>query len=372
VLVILLACLSIAATWYVRNWIVAGNPVYPFFHGVLDGKHIDERVLASCENEWLRNSEGVRVFLNQMENAAGDSYRELGPVAKSLLRLKWATWDVFVTAEPNYHWKFAPMLVGFALPGFLLILVRLITGRRLNGLWTRRFWILTAGIFAFLFFYEYFITGIYLYQIISVVVPVALLALIPLGVMERSVLQVPAAVLVLLIGLAPGLGVAVVGPKDMSAVRRNGTVRFDLRPMQLDEIDVRGENGRRLGPRETFLALKFGPDYAMWRWMNANLPPGAKVLSHENRHLYIRRDITIVHMDDWDISRLYGRPWPEIREYLEAHGIIYYLHIPNEANHPVMAEGLGLGKALDTDWELLAEFGGNRLYRLREEAVAVE
>src|SRR5581483_6541024 len=35
------AAAVVALPWYVRNWIVAGNPVYPFAAGVFGGRYLD-------------------------------------------------------------------------------------------------------------------------------------------------------------------------------------------------------------------------------------------------------------------------------------------------------------------------------------------
>lgn len=364
VIAVLVVCLVIGSTWYVRNWVVAGNPVYPFFHGIFGGKNIDEDVLRSCEVEWLRNGEGVERFVSEMEANFRDQLETMGPVSRFLTRLKWVTWDMFVAAEPNYHWKFAPILVGFAVPGFVLLLVSMVSGLRSRIGSRRAFVFLTLGVFLFLLFYEYVISGIYLYQIIVIVVPISFLAIPPLRAMSAPALRAAAAILVLLIGIVPGLSVAIVGMKQMTAVRGPASARFQLPFMYLDEIDVSVAGREITSPREKFVALKFGDDYAMWTWMNDHLEENSTVLSHENRHHYLRRDIDIVHLDDCDLIRFYGKPWDDVRRYLAENDILYYLRIPNERNHPILRQ-LGLDPTLGSDWELVAEWGGNHLYRLK-------
>jgi len=354
-LAILAVSIALASTWYARNWAVAGNPVYPFFHRVLDGKRIDERVLRSCEQEWLSNGEGTRRFALELERAAGNELAAMGPFERTLRRLWWMTAGFFLIAEPNYHWKLAPCFVAWSVPGFLALAWSLGLRRRGPAPGDNRVFALIPGaLFAFFLVYEYFIAGIYLYQIIPIAVPMALLAHRPIQAMKGTLERPAAAVLVLLMGAVPGLSMAMMGPKIMSP--RIPAMVLHRLPPDPGTADV--------SPDRRFLTLKFGDDYRMWEFMNRSLPRGARVLSHENRHLYIRDDIDIVHLDDWELSRLYRRPWPRVREYLVENRILHYLRIPNERNHPIVEE-LGLERTLSTDWELLIRLGGNSLYRLK-------
>ena len=51
-----------SAVWYVRNWIVTGNPVYAFFTGIFGGKHINPDVMKSATIEWQRHGDGIGVM----------------------------------------------------------------------------------------------------------------------------------------------------------------------------------------------------------------------------------------------------------------------------------------------------------------------
>src|SRR5262249_34056144 len=50
-----LAMTAVALPWYLRNWIVAGNPLYPFAAGIFGGKY-----LAAASRYDLNQSLGVR------------------------------------------------------------------------------------------------------------------------------------------------------------------------------------------------------------------------------------------------------------------------------------------------------------------------
>ena len=45
ILIILIITGILGSIWYIRNWIVTGNPVYAFFPGIFGGKNIRERHL---------------------------------------------------------------------------------------------------------------------------------------------------------------------------------------------------------------------------------------------------------------------------------------------------------------------------------------
>jgi hypothetical protein len=55
------AC-AIGSTWYIRNWIVTGNPVYAFFYKILGGKNVNPAVMAAAEKEWQANGYGIGLF----------------------------------------------------------------------------------------------------------------------------------------------------------------------------------------------------------------------------------------------------------------------------------------------------------------------
>ncbi len=291
-----LLAFAIAIPWYVRNVVVTGNPVYAFFYEWLDGKHIDPAVMESCQVEWLAN---------------GDGPAQLGP--NLMTRLTRTPWYLLVA---NPSWKLGPLFTGLLLPGFFLSLF----------LRRNRSAFLLMALFGFvLFLYEYVISGLYLYHALGILPVYAAFAMcLPAtaGPRQRRFI----AVLVLIGGLCPGLAFSLMGPKfnDVS-----------LRALRYGPMD-----------RDTYYRVRYPEDYRIWKTVNTECEEGAKILTHENRYHLFRRDIELIHLDDWEVSRLYDRPFEDVHEWLVQQGIRYYLRIPNEKNHPITVQ-LGHNAYLD-------------------------
>ena len=115
--------------------------------------------------------------------------------------------------------------------------------------------------------------------------------------------------------------------------------------------------------QERFKYLALGDSYQMWKFMNANIGP-ASVLTHENRHLYLDRDIELVGLDDCGLTPFYDEPFEKVAAELRRRNILYYLRVDKEAHHPIIAR-LGVTDNLDAYYNLVHEEGNERLYRLR-------
>jgi hypothetical protein len=100
--------LATGAIWYVRNWIVTGNPLYAFFTGLFKGtKHFNPEVLESANREWQSHGGGI------------------GDMGETVwLRLA-HSWSFFVNdyLGGNYCWRWAPSIVGLALPGAAILTI---------------------------------------------------------------------------------------------------------------------------------------------------------------------------------------------------------------------------------------------------------
>jgi hypothetical protein len=115
---------------------------------------------------------------------------------------------------------------------------------------------------------------------------------------------------------------------------------------------------------ENFLELALGDSYPTFVAINETLPEGAILLTHENRHLYLRDDIKFLHLDDYRLIGWYGKPGEEVLTRLRELGAEYYLKIPNEHRHPI-TQKLGIDALLADHFELVFEKGGHLLYRRR-------
>lgn len=328
VLLLFLVAALLGSVWYVRNIVVTGNPVYAFFPRLFGGKNINLDVLESCFEEWRRHGDGLGRF---------------GPTLGAKLR---ALPD-FLFFQPNYHWKYGPVLSGFALPGIFFALRR---GKRT----------LAAALIVFVAVWGYHLLlgDLYLYHTLMVVPAVALLGLGWLDALRNAALKRAWAGVALLVGCLVGASAAVVGGKAMLF----GPLAIEL-PQRVRK--TQGDQWPQ-ALKEQFLALTLRDSWPMWQYLNARLGP-TRILTHENRHHYIRRDIELIGLDDCRLIDGYDRPFSEVAERLEQLGVEYYLEVPFEAHHPIVSR-LGIRDNLEGYFELVHTAGQERLYRFRPPA----
>ncbi len=315
--VILFAAMLLSSTWFIRNELVTGNPVYAFFPEIFGGTNINLDVLRSCEVEWAKNGDGVG---------------RLGPTL--LHRLLGSPYYFLLDSNTHIKWAFLPF--GWLLPGCLFAL------RRKQGMWG---WTI-GGYFLFLLFYQYCVSGLYLYHIMPAIPLMVLIS----AAWLKSADQNPGAcgrmlsALVLFAALTVGLPSAILGSKFS-----NVSLRHALHPGMNPEV---------------FLSESI-PEYGAWQVMNEKLEPGAGILTHENRHYYLRDDLKLIHLDDYRLVPLYGEAPQAVLKKLRELGVRYYLRIGNEKNHPILAQ-LGVEKFLHSNSTLLFKQGPTELYRFKE------
>jgi 4-amino-4-deoxy-L-arabinose transferase-like glycosyltransferase len=320
----------LACPWYIRNWIVTGNPVYAFFPEIFGGKNINLEVLESCFHEWRAHGDGIGRF---------------GPTLMDKLR----GLDNFLFFETNYHWKYGPVLTAFALPGLALALRR-----------SRPLIISAFVVFASVVVYHFVLADLYLYHTLMITPALAVFAAMPLLVFPQRLVRCVFCGVILITSLLTGAAPAITGGKLMW---------FPPQPLA---IEIPGAVRAQGGPqwrqvlRQQFLYLTLRDSWLMWNYMNENIAP-AKVLTHENRHHYVRRDIEFIGLDDCNLTHLYDQPFEEVVKHLRKRGIGYYLYVPFEDHHPILRR-LGVhGENLETYYEPVHFEGNQRLYRLREE-----
>lgn len=334
-LIVCALCLALGSTWYLRNWIVAGNPVYAFFSSVFGGKNINPEVLASCEIEWKANGDGIRAYVGPV----GDTLAN-----RLLYAAHWLALDRGNERAPGTAYKLAPLLPAFALPGLVWLLIAM--RRKPRGGDAAMLLLL-----AVLMFYQFVLAGYYLYHMLIGLPVLALAAAAALEAMDRGWnarwgrAVVCAAVLV---GVyCPGLGCALMGGKfhypDLPQWRTPGHPPFATLP------------------------LVYGEDVFMWRWLNERLAIFEPViLTHENRQLYLDPRIRLLHLDDYRLWDYYDQDFeravlPRLREL----GATHYLRVKNERNHPILRRlGHEAYFSPGGGGRLVAAFGDNELYEL--------
>jgi len=309
-----LIALALASPWYIRNTVLTGNPVYAFYSNVFPSKNVNPDVMKSAEQEWMLNGDG------------------LGNVGNSLAAKILGSWTFFVTGAQ--HWKLAPVFMAFVVPGFFLWLlwwlITVLRRRNLdanspaisNPLFFRAIAVV-AALFLLLWFYAYVVADFYLYQIIIVLplfgIFIMCLFMTCSGRIPRAILYV----LTLIIAVAPGLPMAVMGFK----LKKTG-VYENMPAPQFAATAL-----RKLFMSPTiYYRMEYGGDMDMIFRIN-QLSEGTKILTHENRHLLVDPKIEIIHLDDWEVQAAYGKPANERMRILDDLSISWYLYVPNEDRH---------------------------------------
>jgi hypothetical protein len=362
----LMFAVLIGSTWLIRNWVVTGNPVYAFFHERLGGIRINPDVMKAAAEEWAKNGAGIGNW--------GESLQE------RLMGLwPFLTGAYFNRAGDLQHWmnsfRLAPVFTGFALPG-LIVLVAIILTRPWNGSSGRppchtaaanrawqaaiewRFGLVVLTLMLGYLFFHLKMAPYYLYQICPVIVTLVVLASFSLKFLKFAPWRWFMALIILVVGMVPGLAMAMMGFKIVGPVM-SGHGRL-FRPAELYVLR------NPLPDRSSFLNWRYGDDQLMWDYLNRNLS-GTRLLTHENRHLALDPSIQIVHLDDWDMQELWQVPDPaeRVKRLVQRFRTRYYLYVPNEdscATNALMGaqQWPELGLA-----ELVHQEGPNRLYRLR-------
>lgn len=324
---------TIAVPWYVRNTMLTGNPVYAFYSNVFPSINVNPDVMKSAEREWKLN---------------GDGLANVGSTLGEKLR---GSWLYFVTGQQ--HWKLSPMLMALVMPGFVLWALwwmgRVALARRRASAGRLimqpdgqvfRAWGVMAALFVLLWFYAYVVADFYLYQIIIVLPLFGVFAAVIFCYCRgaRGALAVLHA-LVLLMAVAPGLAMAVMGFK----LKKTGVYEH-LPPPQFAVTALRK---LFMEPR-VYYRMEYGGDMEMIDRVN-KLPEGTAILTHENRHLLLRPDLRIVHLDDWEPQQVYGKPAAERVAALDELGVSYYWYVPNESKH-LANSWLGMEELIDAGY----------------------
>ena len=303
--------LLVACPWYIRNILLTGNPVYAFFYNLFPSKHVNPDVMKSAEVEWLMNGDG------------------LGRVGQTVAEKLSNSWLFFVTG--NQHWKLAPVFMGFVVPGVLICSIFLImmvfkTRREtpdaaFQG--SKRFALVSLSLFFLLWFYAYVVADFYLYQIIVVLPLFGVFAGWLLNRITFRPARAALLMLVLCIGFAPGVVMALMGAKLTGGHNTMRTMAPQLELTALRHLFL---------PADTLLTYQYNGDMRALDWVNG-LPSGRRILTHENRHLLLNERLNIVHLDDWEVQAAYGKPIEERLRILDDLGIDYYFYVTNEDKH---------------------------------------
>lgn len=411
-----LLAILLATPWYIRNTVLTGNPVYSFFPEIFTSSvRINTEVLRSAELEWFRNGDGIgRLAEIYRDWEVGEQRDEGSPDYRREARFShrvrasfpfWVGFDIVQATETDirtgnwpgrvahlmrvfqadpsqtrpigenrflfrYHhsYKMMPLFPALLFPAIAIWIIWL--GRRIQ---TRRLAIdpvetilvvTTLVVVLSLLGYMYLLADFYLYQIIGVIGPAALLAGGTLALLARGRwgkwLLIAIFPMMVFQAITPGLAFGLMGFKF---TRGNAVVYGQpYSPFALDAFRNPGL------PPALFYRMQYGESPDAWDHINTHLP-GERLLTHENRHYVLDPSITLVHLDDWDIQKGYDMEDPtRIYSFLREHGIRYYFRTENEARHPINAR-LGMHLLEEAGYlERILVAGPDTLFRLREPA----
>jgi hypothetical protein len=337
-----LASVALGSIWYVRNWIVTGNPVYAFFTGIFGGNNINPEVMASASLEWQAHGDGIGI-------ADGFGLAPwLGLPESPLLERLLYTWPFFAN-QFNSCYKWAPAFLGLVVPGVLVFLLGFVVLVRQGKYHTRgltpplrRFGLVALLYLVVLFGYHYLLGPYYLYHLLG--------ACAVFGVFIAFVMRLcPGDWRYLFIGLAlfaglmPGLPWALMGSKIGSP---------DLRPL------------RNPGASERlFYQWKFGRRLPLL-WEETNrVAKGRRILTHENRMALFDPSIDLVQMDGLEAQEMWGLGMEKRLERLREWGVDFYLRVPFEMDHPINAR-VNVQEWIDGgELEMVFDAGDSALYR---------
>ena len=308
-----LIAVAIGSTWYIRNWIVAGNPVYAFFYNFFGGENINPDVMDAAAREWRANGAGI----GRLGDTLGERIR--------------ASWTFFTGAgEPFWRpsYRTSPILMAFSVGGLLVWVGRMLASiprRPAPGVApdpALRFgWVLAVLTFALLA-YHYLLAPYYLYQIVIILPCLALWMVFAWPWWRLQPWRTGLGTLVFWIALVPGIAMSMMGFKIVGTIALPGG-RVES-PMALYPLR------RPLPKTEHFYRWRYGEDPLMWDYVNKHLA-GQQLLTHENRHLVFHPSIALIHLDDLPMQALWDAPEPAERvRRLLARGIRHYLYVPNE------------------------------------------
>jgi len=406
-LAIYLTFVALSLPWHIRNMALTGNPVYAFFPEIFTSSiNMNVEVLRSSELEWYRNGDGIgRMAEWYRGKRTGEIQDEGDPSFERRATFRdrvdgtfpfWIGFDALVqnpdgTIRRHGAWRDRlAILLGVngalgvlpwpttiqAYKMMILIPALLVPALLLGAVWLGYRWsrgaawstnsvaaptIATSAFLTLSFLgYMYFLADFYLYQIVGFLSCAAVASsVVGVFLIRDRAIRVWAApvfyALVLLQGIAPGLAFSLMGFKySKSRV-------IDGQSFTQGNLDVFRNPGL---PQSFFLRMQYGEDVDMWDYVNAH-HLGQTILTHENRHYVFDPSITFVHLDDWAIQQEYGKTdAAEIAAFLRGRGLEYYLRVPNEANHPILAR-LGMDRVEKAGLlEEVARFGDNALFRI--------
>src|SRR5439155_17534228 len=296
-LILVVAALAGSAP-YVRNWVLLGDPLYPFYRGLFSSPYLSPTTMGFAEMEWRSVALDLASF---------------GPTAASY-------WDFLF--QFGTHPSFAPLSLAFAVPAFLILPGAKI--RRKTELACFYFVVLPASFAGPIPFIR---SAWLLIPFAAIAVAGAAFAALralrdwasvdtrsrPARIATEAVGRVPVVVLASLFILPIVVG---FGGNAYFFGANNGTgdyFSFFIKP----GTDVWGD-----------LSSSYGSDSLAWHWFNDHLQPGQRIAGLEYRVYYIAGSMpvadTMLYLDSQEAEPLYSMQDPAaMATFLQTHRVSY-------------------------------------------------
>src|SRR2546425_2477711 len=282
----------------VRNWLLLGDPLYPFYRGLFSSPYLSPTTMGFAEMEWR----SVALNLASYGAPAG-SY-----------------WDFLF--QFGTHPSFAPLSLAFAVPAFLILPGTKISRKPELACF---YFVILAAIFA---------GPIPFIRYAWLMIPFAAIAVAgaafaalralrgsvaidsrsrPTRIATEAVGRIPVVVLASLFILPIVVG---FGGNAYFFGANNGTGDY-FRYFAKPGIDVWSD-----------LRSSYGSDTSAWQWFNDNLRPGQRIASLEYRVYYIEGSLrvadTMLYLDSQEAEPLYFMQDPaNMSEFLQSHRVSY-------------------------------------------------
>ena len=294
----LLVAVAAGCAPYVRNWVLLGDPVYPFYRGIFASPYLSPTTMGFAEAEWRSVALDLASF---------------GPIGGTY-------WDFLFQFATNP--SFAPLSLAFVVPAFLILPAAKV--RRKLELAGSYFVVLAAILAGPVPFIRYVWL---LIPFSAVAVAGAAFAALralrawasvetrarPARVATEAVGRVPVVVLASLFILPLVVGLGGNAYFFGANTSQGDYFRYFGKP----RIDLWGD-----------LQSTYGSDPSAWRWFNGHLQPGQRIATLEYRVYYIEGALrvadTMLYLDSQEAEPLYFMQDPaNMSAFLQAHRVSY-------------------------------------------------
>ncbi|WP_455387516.1 ArnT family glycosyltransferase [Petrachloros mirabilis] len=287
---------SIGSIWYIRNWIILGNPVYPFGYSIFGGRFIDSQILSST----IAGIHDDSVF-----SFFGTFYPGVWDWIINLLlnRSLFPALSLFSVTGVIMAWRQPPRQLWGELALFTLV-PALVVSSTISNIFARYFTTFLPG-FALL-------TALPLSRAIGVsefpqldqIAWVRKINRVALGIVLALILVFPTSLVAFGGKEYPPVNWALPGQNYLIFLQNPGISVWDA------VEHFYGENGRS------------------WKWLDEHLGDGLRVATYETQIYYINdgNNKSFLYLDGWEASSLYSVQNPQAMvDFLRARHVQFIL-----------------------------------------------